>query len=242
MQQLGASGRVAVKLCGLTSTGDADVARDIGADFVGVLVEVETSPRSVSRTQAIAMLEGGRGVALCYDAGVDLAAHLDRAVVLAAVQLCGTESTGEAERVAEAVSCPVWKSLHLVGGRSERDQVETALAAIDEYARAGVRAVVLDTAVVSDGAVRRGGTGVAHDWHAAARIVESSTLPVLLAGGLTPENVAQAVLVVQPAGVDVSSGIEVRPGVKDEGKMRRFIGAVRAISDESATPRIPEQG
>jgi phosphoribosylanthranilate isomerase len=66
------------------------------------------------------------------------------------------------------------------------------------------------------------------DWEAAAEIVQATNRRVILAGGLTPENVAQAIAVVRPYGVDVSSGVEASPGVKDAGKVREFIAAVRA--------------
>lgn len=73
-----------------------------------------------------------------------------------------------------------------------------------------------------------GGTGRQVDWEAAAEIVQATNRRVILAGGLTPENVGQAIAVVRPHGVDVSSGVEASPGVKDAGKVREFIAAVRA--------------
>jgi phosphoribosylanthranilate isomerase len=73
-----------------------------------------------------------------------------------------------------------------------------------------------------------GGMGRRVDWEAAAEIVQATNRRVILAGGLTPENVAQAIAVVRPYGVDVSSGVEASPGVKDAGKVREFIAAVRA--------------
>lgn len=77
-----------------------------------------------------------------------------------------------------------------------------------------------------------GGTGVTFDWSAAAAVVEDSRLPVIVAGGLRPENVAEAVRVLKPWGVDVSSGVEATPGVKDAVKLEQFVKAARRISEK----------
>ncbi len=94
---------------------------------------------------------------------------------------------------------------------------------VSESAHASVPALLVDAAVKGV----YGGSGVVADWSAAAELAKQ--VPLLLAGGLTPENVAAALEQVQPWGVDVASGVEASPGVKDPAKMRRFVEAVRKI-------------
>jgi phosphoribosylanthranilate isomerase len=100
----------------------------------------------------------------------------------------------------------------------------TFLALAEFRGRAGVRGFVLDA--FSDQAF--GGTGQLIDWHLAAEVAKAAK--ILLAGGLTPDNVEKAIQAVQPYGVDVSSGVEREPGEKDHEKVRAFIRAVRVVS------------
>lgn len=240
MERQPLAAETAVKICGITSAEDAALAEDAGADFVGVIVEVAVSPRSVSRHDAATLLRGvGRGVALLYDASAGLADFLVENAPLAALQLAGSESPETLAQVAEVMECPVWKSVHmsptsagevgLAGAPANAGQagVEETLAAIDAYVSAGAAGIVLDTVVSTQAETRRGGTGMTHDWEAAARIVTAATVPVILAGGLTPRNVAGAISAVRPACVDVSSGVESAPGVKDPVLVRTFVQAVR---------------
>lgn len=194
----------------------------------GVLVEVAVSPRSVGRLDALAILSSGEGVALTYDADLELGLFLDAEASPRAVQLCGRETSADVRVLSRALSCPVWKSVHLAPAGSGEEDTEATLAEIEEFAAAGTSAVVLDTVIAGAGGELLGGTGRAHDWRAAARIARSSPVPVFLAGGLSPENVRAGIEAVRPSGVDVSSGVESLPGVKDISKMRAFIQAVRA--------------
>ncbi len=115
---------------------------------------------------------------------------------------------------------PSPKRIHVVRlrqGQRAKDVMETVIAA---------SMVLLDT--YSQNAF--GGTGERVDWELAAEIVSLSKIPVMLAGGLTPENVGEAIQIVKPFAVDVSSGVEEKPGVKDASKIRDFIQAVRGAS------------
>jgi len=168
----------AIKICGITRAEDASVAREVGADFVGVIVEVSVSPRSVKRSEAVRLLAGGDGVALTYDAPVELCEFLASHAGPVALQLAGTESVDSVRDLIRRVDCEVWKSLHLAPAGEAEVDVAAAAAQVEKYAAAGVAAVVLDTAIGDSGGLRRGGTGRRHDWEAAARIVASSATSV----------------------------------------------------------------
>lgn len=220
--------QISVKICGITGPEDAKVALDEGADYVGVLVEVAVSPRSVSRKRAVQILaRAGSGVVLTYDAEPESVVDLTTIPGVVAVQLCGSESPDVLGEVAAPVSCDVWKSIHLPAAVDEDLDVAATLESIRAYVRAGAAAVVLDTALAGLGRAQMGGTGVTHDWRAAARIVSECPVPVFLAGGLNPENVAEAIRFVRPAGVDASSGVESCVGVKDPDLVLRFVESVR---------------
>jgi len=129
------------------------------------------------------------------------------------VQLHGDENVSYCRELAR----PAMKALRLKDRGS--------LLALAEYqGRGGVRGFVLDT--FSE--LAYGGTGQITDWGLAADVAKST--PILLAGGLTPENVTEAIRIVRPYGVDVSSGVESTPGKKDHAKMRAFVDAVRVVS------------
>jgi phosphoribosylanthranilate isomerase len=132
---------------------------------------------------------------------------------LALAQLHGDESSAYCEEVGR----PVLKALRV------KDRI-SALAIAEFQGRAGVRGFVLDA--FSDQAY--GGTGTLADWSLVAEIAK--TCRILLAGGLTPDNVADAIKAVRPYGVDVSSGVESSPGKKDHGRMRAFLQATRLVS------------
>jgi phosphoribosylanthranilate isomerase len=131
---------------------------------------------------------------------------------LALAQLHGDESPG----FCESLHRPVLRAIRLRGRSS-------FLALAEWKGRIGVRGFIVDT--FSDTAY--GGTGHTTDWSLAAEVAKAA--PMLLAGGLTPENVQEAIRQVRPYGVDVSSGVERSPGQKDPDKIRGFIQAVRLV-------------
>jgi phosphoribosylanthranilate isomerase len=203
-----------VKICGITNVEDARVAVEAGADAVGFIFVPDT-PRcvEVEAARAIAADVAGRvkTVGVFVDEAVEAINARVRQVPLDLVQLHSDMPAESARRI----RVPFFKVVRVRG-------------AIDvEGLRAyKARAYLLDTYV--EGA--HGGTGKAFDWALAVPVVQAG-LPVVLSGGLTPENVAAAVRQVGPWGVDVSSGVEARPGRKDHDKVRAFIrnarGAVR---------------
>jgi phosphoribosylanthranilate isomerase len=151
-------------------------------------------------------------LALAQGAGVDL------------VQLHGDEDAAFARAVAEGAGVPCVKVLHVPAAGSDSAAKAQAVLAEIRAAGPGPVALLLDTSVAGS----KGGSGVAFDW-AVARRVQDEGYPVLVAGGLSPENVVEAVRAVRPFGVDVSGGVEDTPGVKDHQKVSAFLTNVRGL-------------
>ncbi len=205
-----------VKICGITNAEDAAVAVAAGADAVG-FVFYRKSPRWIEPAvakQIIATLPPlVTPVGVFVNEDVTIVRNLMDDCGLAVAQLHGDEPAAYCLELKR----PVLKAL--------RVKDRGAFLALAEFkGRAGVRGFILDA--WSDHAY--GGTGRVADWSLAAEVAKSAT--VLLAGGLTPENVGQAIAAVHPYGVDVSSGVERAPGQKDHEKVRAFLQAVRVVS------------
>ena len=135
--------------------------------------------------------------------------------------LCG-ESPDLVRTLKSRLPCRIWKSVHVppVAGQ----------ASPREYQDAGADALLIDTAQAEKGFVRMGGTGKVGDWSAARHIIEFVSIPVFLAGGINPENVARAVLEVRPYGIDLCSGVEAGKGRKDPAKLRALVANFRAAA------------
>ncbi|PIO99034.1 phosphoribosylanthranilate isomerase [Pleomorphomonas carboxyditropha] len=210
-----------VKICGLSTPESLEWALSAGADLVG-FVHFQKSPRHLPAEAAAALARqvAGRAktVVLTVDAADDLLDKLVAGIAPDFVQLHGRESP---QRVAEArkrAGRPVIKAL----GIGSAEDVAAARA------YAGVADLLLYDAKPPKDASRPGGLGVAFDWS----LLEGAPTPFLLSGGLDPTNVHDAVRQVRPFGVDVSSGVESAPGQKDEARIRAFVAAARAASEE----------
>ncbi len=228
-----------VKMCGITKSSDARLAEEAGADLVGALVNVANSPRSLSLEQAMPIFEApkvGR-VVLLFEPPQTLLVEVVGALRPSAVQLLGNEPPGEVARLLPA-GAPIWKSLHMPPRGAPGADAERLLQEMEEYARVGVSMFVLDTKATVRGVLMYGGTGLRHDWTVAADIVARAPLPVMLAGGIDPDNVAEALEQVRPAGVDLSSGVEARVGKKAPDKVRRLVRVVRETEQRIGGPRL----
>lgn len=210
-----------VKICGLSTPESIDWAIASGADMVG-LVHFPRSPRHVPLDRLAGLADHARGraevVLLSVDADDALMAELVAAARPDLLQLHGRETPARIADLKARFGLPVMKAL----GVSTAEDV----AAADGYAAVADR-LLFDAKPPKD-ATRPGGLGETFDWSlldAAPR-----TPGFLLSGGLGPTNVAEAVARVRPAGVDVSSGVESAPGVKDESLIRAFVAAARAAS------------
>jgi len=203
-----------VKICGITRVEDAEAAVAAGAGALG-FVFWPGSPRFVdpyrARVIASAVPAFITTVGVFVDQPAEYVSAVASLVKLGAVQLHGNETTGFAARIDR----PVIKAMTL--GDGEVEWPEGSIVLLD----------ALDP-------VRRGGTGRTIDWDRAAAI--AARRPVLLAGGLTPGNVADAVTRVRPFGIDVSSGVERAPGIKDHARLAALFEALHAISPIAARP------
>jgi phosphoribosylanthranilate isomerase len=198
-----------IKICGITGAEDAAVAVEAGADALGFIF-VPGTPRQVDPDRAAAIIATlpplVAAVGVFVDQPLEEVLATVRACRLGAVQLHGAEPAAYAERLAVQVI----KAVRVRGAES--------LEALAGYP---AQAFLLDTFVEG----QPGGTGVSFPW--ALALAAKRHGRIILSGGLRPETVAEAVRAVRPYGVDVSSGVERRPGQKDPGKVREFIAAVR---------------
>lgn len=220
---------IRIKICGLTDPADIPAAVLAGAAYLG-FVFFPPSPRNLDLRRAAQMMqsvpEGIAKVALTVDADdATLDALLD-AVPVDMLQLHGRESPARVRGVRARYGLPVMKAVGVAGAGD--------LPALDRYARVADQLLV--DAKPPRGATRPGGNAAAFDW----RLLAGRRWPVpwLLAGGLTPGNVAAAIRATGARQVDVSSGVETAPGEKDGRLMRDFIAAAREAAGQGASPRI----
>lgn len=213
--------RTRIKVCGLTRPEDAAAAVSSGADAVGVVLA--PSKRQVTIDEAAAVFADVppfvARVGVFRDAHADEVWEAVARLGLTAVQFHGDE----APETCAAAPVPVIKTVGVGPG--------TRLADLDAY-RGSVAAFLLDTVVGGES----GGTGVAFDWYDVAGHLPHWA-PVIVAGGLGPVNVAEAVRVLSPFAVDVCSGVEASPGVKDHSLIDSFCAAVRAADLEVSDVR-----
>lgn len=214
-----------IKICGITSVAEARLAERCGADAIGLLVGRRHRARDFVRRDVARTIYQRAGPFITPV----LVTHL--------------EDPGEILRLVGAVPCPVVQlhsdlSPRLLAALRERLRPKKVIGkvsvqgreAIDRARRIepSVDAIVLDS--IDPATDRVGGTGRTHDWSLSAEIVAHCKVPVVLAGGLTPENVAEAIHIVKPAAVDVNSGVERPDGHKSETRIRRFVEGVRAAA------------
>lgn len=199
-----------IKFCGVTRAEDVRLAVELGVDFIGLIL-AERSPRRLPPGQARALRalvpEEIGVVALVMDNPRGEVADIVAGLHPDYLQFHGAED----DAFCAGFGLPFFKAIAMGDGGDPLEAMAKFPAA---------HGFVLD----GHGAGEQGGSGRGFDW---TRLPKNSGRPVLLAGGLSPDNVAQAVRTAHPWGVDVSSGIEAAPGIKDAARMRRFIDAVR---------------
>ena len=201
-----------VKICGLKTEADAKWAQECGADALGFVFEY-TSPRCVGGPE-------------WHPAWLD-------DIQSEMVAVYGPAPAELPAAPFKTIQATDWSRANLPAGVLKQI---VARVGLNETADRVLRRIPGAHRLVLDSLQRDvyGGSGQKIDWDLAAEIVSKSRIPVILAGGLTPDNIAEAVAKVKPFGVDVSSGVETAPGVKDHAKVKRFIEIAREVATMTA--------
>jgi phosphoribosylanthranilate isomerase len=207
-----------VKICGITRPEDAELAVELGAWGLGFVLWPR-SPRAADPAVAAGIARALRRraelVGVFVNQPLDEVAGLADTLGLTHVQLHGDEGPAYCGEAARRTGCRVIKAIRVASGADirELERFHTDLHLLD----AAVRGV-------------RGGSGQSWDWALAG--MRRSAVPVILSGGLTPDNVAEGIATVHPWAVDVSSGVEAAPGIKDPARLEAFFAAVAAGSPQ----------
>ena len=207
------------KICGITRREDAELAVGLGAWAIG-MIRWDGSPRACDPGTAAAIVAEQRRrvacVAVFVNATLDEIAHEAEQIPFSHVQLHGDEGPAFCSEVARRTGCKVIKAARVAGPGDIRDleRFHTDFHLLDTAARG-----------------LRGGTGETWDWALAGR--RRSTVPVVLSGGLQADNVAAGIAAVDPYAVDVASGVEASPGVKDPDRLRAFMAAATRVRVET---------
>jgi phosphoribosylanthranilate isomerase len=208
--------RVEVKVCGLTRASDARAAAELGARYVGVILA--GGPRNLDAESARLVLDGAGAnadrVGVFGDADIETIVEAVRQAKLDIVQLHADPGAEKVRTVQEATGARVWAVVRVEGALD-------APALHELWERAD--ALVLDSKV--KGVL--GGSGIAFDWGAIGHATHARGGRLVVAGGLTAANVTEAIETLAPDIVDVSSGVESAPGIKDHARIANFIEAVR---------------
>ena len=226
--------RAKTKICGTTTIEDARLAAEHGADYFGVVVETDFSPRSLTIEQAKPLFADPPidAVALVFEMKPERLHQLIATLTPFAVQFLHLEEIDLIRQLKEQYpAVQLWQSIHLPEAGKDVDFI-LFQQTVQEYVDAGIDLLIFDTVAVMGGVTKFGGTGLTSDWDVVNRLIDKvkTSVPIWLAGGINPENVAESIKKVQPAGVDLCSGVEAEPGKKDPDKVRRLIENVRSCS------------
>lgn len=198
-----------VKVCGITSRNDLELAVRAGADAIGLIADVDVeTPREIDPDLAVELARATPPFVTTVlvtmpdtpEATVELASRIQPDVV----QIHGASTPGDLAYLSANLDGDVIKAVS--PGEAETYETVADALLVDSLDETGA-----------------GGTGTTHDWDRTRELVEKLSAPVVLAGGLTPENVAEAVETVHPFAVDVASGVEAKPGRKDADAVASFV-------------------
>ena len=221
-----------IKICGIRSKEDIMVASYEGADAVGFIIGVTHKTEDALSVEDVNRLVKYvppfvTPVLVTHFTSPDAIAALAVATKIRTLQLQGGILPEDIARIRKKIwNVTIIKAIHVVSERS--------INIAKQYSE--VADMILLDSVTED---RLGGTGITHDWSISARIVREVNIPVILAGGLTPDNVEEAIRVVNPYGVDVNTGVKGKNGGKDPEKVRSFIQNVKALNYKNYFNNIP---
>jgi len=210
-----------VKICGLTREEDLAVAVAAGADAVGFLVGVTSSPRNLTLERAKTLLKHVPvfidSVVVTAPKNIEWLLEVCERLKPSAIQIHGKDQLDSSEIQETITGMRLIKTVYVTED-ALNEKVIDDLKLFD--------AVLLDSFSME----QYGGTGKVHDWTLSKQIRENvAPVPVILAGGLKPENIKEAILAVEPYAVDVASGVEASPGIKDPKKVRAFVENAKQI-------------
>ncbi|MFN3072533.1 phosphoribosylanthranilate isomerase [Acinetobacter sp. TY2] len=210
--------RTRAKICGITRVQDIKAVVDAGADAIG-FVFFPPSPRSVNKAEAIALVQAVptyvQVVGLFVNATADEIAEILKDVHLDILQFHGDESPEQCQQIANHVRRRWYKAIQVKPDVTSAEMIET----IQQYQQVGASAMLLDAWHPE----LKGGTGHRFDWTQFPKL----DIPLILAGGLTPENVEDAIHTTGAYAVDVSGGVESSKGIKDQQLIERFMQGVQ---------------
>jgi len=231
---MSAKSKTRVKICGIRSPEEIELAALYGADAVGFITEVPVeSPRKLDCGTAASLISTVPGylnsVLVIMPENSTQALELIEKVNPDVVQIHSTLSFPETEKIREKTDIPIIKTLSIPVQEEVKQTPENSvlISNLLEHVKLLEESAVVDSILLDTGkAGKPGGTGCVHDWALSRQIARETRLPLILAGGLKPENVQEAIRVVFPYAVDVASGVETS-GKKDAMKIKKFIEEVR---------------
>jgi len=221
-----------IKICGITNIDDALMVESTGADYLGVLINVGRSPRSVNQATGQEIVTSSNLPVIILKFNHDLEQVLDDIKTLqpAGVQLAGNENEEYIVQLRKKITCELWKSIHISTSDSTSINQEALIKTIQSYHDLGVDKIILDSAVLKEGTMHQGGTGQCFDWSLAKTVKQQ--LPdvcLFLAGGINPDNITDALLQVSPDGIDLSSGVEAVVGKKNPELVNLLITNIKNL-------------
>jgi phosphoribosylanthranilate isomerase len=220
-----------VQVAGIIDATEADMVIGEGADWIGFALRLPSGKDDIAEQDAAVIIKGldapHAGVLISYLTDAEEVSEFCRELGVVAVQLHGDVATEELRRLKEIrPELFVLKSLVV-----KEDNADELLKLVDET-HPYVDMYITDTFDPKTGA--KGATGLTHDWSVSAELVRRSPKPLMMAGGLNPENVGDAIRTVRPAAVDAHTGLEGPDGRKDRAKVAKFVTEARRAFDEIA--------
>ena len=222
-----------VKICGTTNMNDAILAAREGADYFGVVIEADFSLRSLTIEGALELFASPPipAVALVFHMQEERLHYLIGHLKPFAIQFLSQEEPELIKRLKSAYpDVQLWQSVHLPCAGMEVD-LQNVRNVVRDYIEAGVDVLLYDTVATLQGKQKFGGTGLVSDWNVVKQLMEEieCRVPILLAGGINPQNAAEALMAICPDGLDLCSGVEAVPGRKDPEKVKALMKAVKSV-------------